>query len=116
MPVQNNNFDRFTDTDAADRAALQAMGMACLQVAQPLCPVGRYPAGSGKTGGNLRRSHRIKVSADHVDVGVTADYGGYVHNGTSKQKAQPWLKNAAQANRDSITAFGMRAWRGAMGE
>lgn len=105
MPIQSNDFDRFTDTGAADRAALTAMGLACMQVAQPNSPV--------KTG-NLRRSHRFAVGGDHVDVGVTADYGGHVHNGTSKRKARPWLKEAAQANRESIAEAGMRAWEGEM--
>lgn len=106
MPVQNDNFDRFTDTDAADRAALTAMGAACLQVAQPTCP---------KKTGNLQRSHRIKVDGDHVDVGVTAEYGGYVHNGTSgKRKARPWLRNAATKNKQSIAQAGADAWKGAM--
>lgn len=106
MPIQSNDFDRFTDTDAADRAALEAMGAACMQVAQPNCPV---------LTGYLKNSHRYVVSGDHVDVGVTADYGGHVHNGTSRQKAQPWLKDAAEANRDSITSFGARRWGQVMG-
>ena len=114
MPIESNNFARYTDTEAADYAALQAMGAACMQVAQPNCPVGQYP-GTGKVGGNLKNSHRYVVSGDHVDIGVTADYGGYVHNGTSRQKAQPWLKDAAEANRNSITQFGARKWAEVMG-
>ena len=106
MPIERNNFDQFTDTAAADEAALTAMGVACQQVAQPASPVQT---------GNLRRSHRFVVSGDHVDVGVTADYGGHVHNGTSKRKGNPWLKDAAQANRESIVEAGKRAWAQVMG-
>lgn len=106
MPIESNNFDQYGDTAAADRAALEAMGLACLQVAQPACPV--------RTG-NLRRSHTHAVAGDHVDVGVTADYGGHVHNGTSKRDGNPWLKNAAQSNRESIAAAGVRAWGQVMG-
>jgi HK97 gp10 family phage protein len=106
MPIDSNDFDRFTNPNAA-QAALEAMGAACMQVAQPNCPVQT---------GYLKNSHRYVVSADHVDVGVTADYGGHVHNGTSRQKAHPWLRDAAEANRESITAFGVRAWKGALGE
>ena len=102
MPIESNDFGRFRDTAAADRAALEAMGRACLQVAKPNCPVQT---------GNLKRSHRAEVSGDHVDVGVTADYGGHVHNGTSRQRAQPWLRDAATANRESITRFGLETWR-----
>ena len=115
MPIESNNFDRYADTAAANRAALEAMGAACKSVARPVCPVGQYPKGSGKVGGNLKNSHRYIVSGDHVDVGVTADYGGYVHNGTSRQKAQPWLKDAAEANRNSITKFGAKKWAEVMG-
>lgn len=107
MPIERNNFDQFGETAAADEAALIAMGVACQQVAQPASPVQT---------GNLRRSHRFVVSGDHVDVGVTADYGGYVHNGTAKREGRPWLKDAAQANRDSILAAGVRAWGQVMGQ
>ena len=115
MPIQRNNFSRYADTAAADRAALEAMGAACLQVTQPNSPVGVYPPKSGRTGGNLKRSHRYAVSGDHVDIGVTAHYGGYVHNGTSKQRAQPWLRKHATANENSIKQFGIRAWEREVG-
>lgn len=116
MPIESNSFARFKETSPANQAALKAMGVACMQVVVPDCPVGKYPAGSGKVGGNLKGSHRIKLDADHVDIGVTADYGGYVHNGTSKQKEQPWLKRNAEANRNSITEFGIKKWAEVMGE
>lgn len=105
MPVENNNFNQFRNTERAQRAALTAMGVACNQVAKPNTPAQT---------GNLRRSHKYVVNGDHVDVGVTAEYGGYVHNGTSKQKARPWLKEAAQKNRDAIMASGERAYKGAL--
>ena len=106
MPIQSNSFDRFTDTSAADRECLERIGMACLQVAQPACPV--------KTG-NLRRSHRMEVDGDSVAVGVTADYGGHVHNGTSKRRANPWLKDSINANRSSIMELGVKAWQDNIG-
>ena len=112
MPVVRDDFDQYTDTGAANRACLTAMGLACIQVAQPECPVGKYPKGSGKVGGNLRRSHGYMIAGDHVDVGVTADYGGYVHNGTSGRKANPWLRRAATRNAESIQEAGARAWAG----
>lgn len=114
MPIERDNFARYKETSEANQAALKAMGVACLQVAKPNCPVGKYP-GTGKVGGNLKNSHRIRLDADHVDIGVTAHYGGYVHNGTSRKEAQPWLKDAAEANRNSITQFGARKWAEVMG-
>ena len=107
MPVESNNLSRYADTEAANRAALEAMGAACMQVARPNCPVQT---------GYLKNSHRYVVGGDHVDIGVTAEYGGHVHNGTTRQSAQPWLKDAAEANRNSITQFGMKKWAEAMGE
>lgn len=112
MPIERNNFDQFSDTAAADEAALIAMGVACQQVAQT---TGYDSAGINVVTGNLKRSHTFKVEGDHVDIGVTADYGGHVHNGTSKRKGRPWIKNAAQENRDQITAAGVRAWEQVIG-
>lgn len=106
MPVETNNFDEYTDTGAANLACLTAMGLACMQVAQPLCPV---------VTGNLRRSHGYTVAGDSVEVGVTADYGGHVHNGTFTRKGNPWLKNAATNNAQSIAEAGASAWAGEMG-
>lgn len=113
MPIERNNFDQFTDTTAADEACLIAMGVACQNVAQTS---GYDAAGINVITGNLRRSHTFKVEGDHVDIGVTADYGGHVHNGTVKRKGRPWIKNAAQKNRDQITAAGKRAWVQVMGQ
>lgn len=102
MPIVHDDFDKYKQqTSAADRAALNAMGMACLQVAMPTAPV--------KTG-NLRRSHTTQLNGDSVLVGVMAEYGGYVHNGTSRQKAQPWLKNAVNRNKEAITKLGAEVW------
>ena len=101
VPVQKNSFGK-TNTSAADRACLEAMGVALEQMAKPVCPV---------LTGNLRRSHSHRVSGDHVDIGVTADYGSAVHNGTSRQRAQPWLRNAAQRNANFISKAGEAAWK-----
>lgn len=108
MPILNDFFDQFTeDALAAEKACLTAIGVASVQVAKPACPVDT---------GNLRRSHKYKVDDDHVDIGVSADYGGHVHNGTSKRNPNPWLKDAVQANRESICKAGVDAWKGVMGE
>jgi hypothetical protein len=65
--------------------------------------------------GNLRRSHKYKVDGDHVDIGVTADYGAHVHNGTVKRDANPWLKDAAEANAQSIAKAATDAYWGEIG-
>ena len=107
MPIENNDLAALKRlADDASRAALQAMGAAAVQVAKPNCPV--------KTG-NLRRSHRYVVDGDHVDIGVTADYGAHVHNGTSRQKEQPWLKEAVEKNAQSIGDFGLKQYARRLG-
>lgn len=107
MPVQSNGFSDFADrADRARHEALRAMGLACLEVVQPDCPVGQYPRGSGKVGGNLKNSHTFAVEADHVDVGPTADYGFYVHNGTSGRRANPWIVRNVSAERAYIRRRG----------
>lgn len=100
MPTNKNDFDKFKDVGAR-RAALLTMGAACVQVAQPACPVDT---------GNLKRSHGYTVEGDHVDIGVTADYGGYVHNGTSTRPANPWLKKAVNKNAKRIFEAGEKAY------
>lgn len=44
--------------------------------------------------GNLRRSHRINgpdAEAREAEVEAAADYSLYVHEGTRRQRAQPWM-------------------------
>ncbi len=58
----------------------------------------RTPVDTGK----LRRAqtHRTNEKEKHVDVGVTkeVDYGIYVHEGTSRQRSQPFLRDALTQN------------------
>lgn len=107
MPIVSNDFSRFEHSEGAAKAACNAVGMAIQQAAMPMCPVDT---------GNLRRSHAVKVQAsgEYVDVGVTADYGGYVHNGTSRMKPRPWLKTAAQQNKSSLGSIAVQAYKGAL--
>lgn len=58
----------------------------------------RTPVDTGK----LRRAqtHRTNEKEKHVDVGVTkeVDYGQIVHDGSSKQRSQPFLRDALTQN------------------
>ena len=53
--------------------------------------------------GKLRRSMGHKTNnKDTVYIGTNMDYAPYVHEGTSRQKAQPFIKDAVMNNLDEI--------------
>lgn len=107
MPIDRNKFEAFKNTSAANQACLQRIGLACLQVAKPVCPVDT---------GYLKNSHRMEFDADNVTVGVTAEYGAAVHNGTARRpEGDPWLRKSISENRDSICALGVEEWKGNIG-
>lgn len=112
MPIDKDNFKRFTDTTAADIAAANAIGAAAKQAQE-----NEYPRKKIKIiTGNLMGSHTFKVAQDgsYVDVGNSAEYAPEVHDGTGRRPARPWLKDGVQNNLQSITDFGLRAWERAM--
>ncbi|MCW6085578.1 MULTISPECIES: HK97-gp10 family putative phage morphogenesis protein [Clostridium] len=86
--------------------ALEEIGKFGVAESQARTPVGKYPPNSGRSGGNLRRSQTYQTSEGNkrVDIGVTkeAPYGIFVHEGTSKQKAQPFLRDAIMQNVSEI--------------
>lgn len=50
-----------------------------------------------KNGGNLREQHRTVISGLEGRFGVgqsRVKYAGYVHDGTSRMEARPWLEYA----------------------
>lgn len=114
VPISSNRFDRFSDTSAAARAGLVAMGAAILDVSNPACPVDT---------GNLKRSvvSVVDMAERAVYVGPAADYGEYVHNGHAaytdkagryhkERKPTPWLRDTAEANKRSIGRAGVAAY------
>jgi hypothetical protein len=112
MPVVRNDFDRFTDTERAQYTALEAVGLALIGDA-----VNEYDVqGINVVTSNLINSHAHEVSMREgcVYVGVTADYGGYVHNGTSRNRARPWLRKALEKNADKLQELAARKWKEAL--
>lgn len=75
--------------------ALEEIGLFCTAEAQLRTPV--------KTG-NLRRSITHKANKDEnvVNIGTNVDYAEYVHEGTSKQKAQAFIRDAVIQNINEI--------------
>lgn len=109
MPVVRDDFDRFTDTERAQYKALDAVGLALIGDA-----VNEYDVqGINTITHNLIESHTHKVNMQEgcVYVGVTADYGRYVHNGTYGHPGRPWLRRALEKNADKLQEFAARKWR-----
>lgn len=72
---------------AIDRA-LEGIGLAAEGYAKRACPVDT---------GNLRNSitHEADAGDNAVYIGTNVEYAPYVELGTSRQKAQPFLRPAA---------------------
>ena len=66
--------------------ALEKIGLLAEGYAQMKCPVDT---------GTLRGSITHEVAGDSVYVGTNIEYAPYVELGTSRQKAQPFLRPAA---------------------
>lgn len=71
--------------------ALGEIGMAAEGYAKRACPVDT---------GNLRNSitHEIDPSDNAVYIGTNVEYAPYVELGTSRRKAQPFLRPAASGH------------------
>ena len=79
--------------DGLDRIGMKAEGYA-----KDLCPVGTPESTGipGYIGGTLRNSITHITIGDSVMIGTNVEYAPYVEYGTSKQRAQPYLRPAAQ--------------------
>lgn len=73
---------------AAINVALEKIGLLAEGYAQMKCPVDT---------GNLRASitHEVDTAEKAVYIGTNVEYAPYVELGTSRQKAQPYLRPAA---------------------
>lgn len=89
VEIVEDNADEFRDgLDATLTRALEKVGLVAEGYAKRLCPVDT---------GRLRNSitHAMEGS-EAVVIGTNVEYGPYVELGTSRQKAQPFLRPAAQ--------------------
>lgn len=89
VEIVEDNADEFCDgLDAALTRALEKVGLVAEGYAKRLCPVDT---------GRLRNSitHAMEGS-EAVVIGTNVEYGPYVELGISRQKAQPFLRPAAQ--------------------
>ena len=88
--------------DSAEKRTLTAIGEFVRSEAQARSPVGVYT--DGRVGGNLRDSndYKVDVANSKVIVGDSAEYAIFVHEGTSRQRSQPWLRNSVFDNVSKI--------------
>lgn len=90
--VENDNTDEIMA--AVKRATEKALEMCGLQAegyAKRLCPVDT---------GRLRSSITHQVEGDTAYIGTNVEYAAYVEYGTSKMRAQPYLKPAVANHND----------------
>lgn len=85
-----SNLDIFLDALPEQiEAALIAIGMTAETYAKKECPVDT---------GRLRNSitHEVDMNEQCAIIGSNVEYAAYVELGTSRQKAQPYLRPAAE--------------------
>ena len=89
VSVRRDNTGQAVDgIDSAIGAALEEIGLLAEGYAAGKCPVDT---------GNLRGSitHEVDAGDNAVYIGTDVEYAPYVELGTSRQKAQPFLRPAA---------------------
>lgn len=98
MRYQSNLRNVLNALDDAEERALTAVGEYVRSEAQMRSPV--------KTGA-LRDSndYRVEASEQKVLIGNSMDYGLWVHEGSSKQRSQPWLRNSVMDNVSRIKSL-----------
>ena len=84
--VEDNTAKIVAAIPEALRKGLESVGLVAEGYAKRLCPVDT---------GRLRNSITHVVNGDSVYIGTNVEYGPHVEMGTSKQRAQPFLKPAA---------------------
>ena len=77
----------------AERRALEKVGMFVESEAQVNCPVDT---------GRLIKSITHEVEGRYAVIGSNVEYAPHVELGTSRSRAQPYLRPAVEENRDTI--------------
>ena len=86
--IQDNTEQVVDGIDSAIGVALEEIGLLAENYAAKKCPVDT---------GNLRGSitYEVDAAGNAVYIGTNVEYAPYVELGTSRQKAQPFLRPAA---------------------
>ena len=87
ITVIDNSEEVLKKVSEATKRALEAVGLQAEGYAKMLCPVDT---------GRLRNSITHTYDADYAYIGTNVEYAPYVEMGTSRTKAQPFLRPAAE--------------------
>ena len=98
-----DNTDEFKDAlpEQIERALI-AIGATAEGYAKEKCPVDT---------GRLRNSISYATDDDSVYIGTNVEYAAYVELGTSKSKARPYLKPAAENHTNEYRSLAESALR-----
>ena len=94
--VEDNTQKIIKMSQKAINKALEEMGLVGEDHAKEYCPVDT---------GNLRNSITHTRDDNSAYIGTNVEYAPYVELGTSRQKAQPYLKPAVQNHKDEYIAI-----------
>lgn len=70
--------------------------------------VGASGGGAPKDTGHLRDTHRSTIDKYSLKIEPMAPYAEFVHEGTSKMKARPWLKFTLDSSEQGINGLGQK--------
>lgn len=107
----DNTQEVLAQLNANAPAFLQAMGIEAVK-----CVNQQMESGYGKpiwqTGDLMRDvSYQVNASENTVTIGNTLEYARYVHDGTSRMAARPYLRDAIIKNRARILEVGRELLR-----
>lgn len=85
--ITDNSDQVIQELDRGVPAAMEKVGLVAEGYAKRECPVDT---------GNLRNSIAHAVQGKVAYIGTNVEYGPYVEMGTSRTRAQPFLRPAAQ--------------------
>jgi HK97 gp10 family phage protein len=107
MPIKiNSHKNEVHDAfDGQIEKALMIIGMTAERYAVDICP-----KDTGRLQGSI--THKPNLSEKAVYIGTNVEYAPYVELGTSRQKAQPYLRPAATDHVDEYTDIVKRVLKG----
>ena len=103
VQIEDHTQDFLDGMSTAMGAALEEIGLVAEGYAKRLCPVDT---------GNLRNSITHTTDGSAAYIGTNVEYAPYVEMGTSRTRAQPFLRPAAQDHQDVYRKIAERYLKG----